>query len=158
MLLRGPESQPVRQLLHLCDPSLPFSEDGDEEEEDEAMRGGGGGGGQMPSFQLILASATLPLRVRHVITRRWPATQLLVSACAHRTPPNMKHEMRAVEGDKLVATLVVLVVVVVVVVAVAVVVAEGDKLVQLLQLQRCRLLRAYCMLTLRLTTTLRCSY
>ena len=38
----------------------------------------------MPSFQLILASATLPARVRHVITRRWPATQLLVSACAHR--------------------------------------------------------------------------
>ena len=49
MLLRGPESQPVRQLLHLCDPSMPFSgEDGDEEEEDEIMRGGGGGGVPRP--------------------------------------------------------------------------------------------------------------
>ena len=107
MLLRGPESEPLRELLHLCDPTMPnpnAEDDEDEEEEERMRRGGGGGGGraQMPRFQLILASATLPARVRDVIARRFPATQLLVSSCAHRPPPNMKHEMRAVQGDKLV--------------------------------------------------------
>ena len=107
MLLRGPESEPLRELLHLCDPTMPnpnAEDDEDDEEEERMRRGGGGGGGraQMPRFQLILASATLPARVRDVIARRFPATQLLVSSCAHRPPPNMRHEMRAVQGDKLV--------------------------------------------------------
>ena len=58
MLLRGPESEPLRELLHLCDPTMPnpnAEDDEDDEEEERMTRGGGGGGGraQMPRFQLI---------------------------------------------------------------------------------------------------------
>ena len=39
----------------------------------------------MPRFQVVFASATLPARVRDVIRRRWPRTELLVSDCARRS-------------------------------------------------------------------------
>ena len=53
--------------------------------------------------QMVFASATLPAAVRHDIARGWPHAAQLLSACAHRSPRNLRHEMVHVAGgvDKL---------------------------------------------------------
>jgi superfamily II DNA/RNA helicase len=54
-----------------------------------------------PTPQMVFVSATLGGDVVHQIRRRWPSTQLLVSRCAHKSPPTLRHELRAVHGDKM---------------------------------------------------------
>ena len=85
MLLRGPASLPLHQLLRACPPPAP--------------KRGGPSDAMVP--QLAFASATLSAEVRHAIAKSWPHTEVLLSDCAHRAPSRLQHEMRHVVGDKM---------------------------------------------------------
>lgn len=79
VLLRGFEEE-LRALVRLCPPRR----------------------GTPLEPQLAFVSATLSGAVQHAIRREFgPDVRLLVSSCAHRTPPSLRHELRPVAGDKL---------------------------------------------------------
>ena len=39
--------------------------------------------------------------MRQIITSKWPHTQMLISSCAHRSPPSLAHTLREFKGDKM---------------------------------------------------------
>lgn len=61
---------------------------------------GRSGGGRAP--QLALVSATLGGEARREISRRWPHVSMLISPCAHRSPPSLRHLLHEFSGDKMV--------------------------------------------------------
>lgn len=63
-----------------------------------ALPGAGGRGGYL---QLALFSATLSAETRHVISKGFPRMEFCFTACAHKTPPTLKHRLLYVEGDKM---------------------------------------------------------
>lgn len=89
MLTRGFVEQ-LDEVLRLCPPRA------------SAKKGGGGGGGaSLLSPQLIFVSATLGADVRHLIRKKYDGIDELLTACAHRSPASLQHELVLCKRDRL---------------------------------------------------------